>query len=215
MLGGWKTTNGKFRSLMAGVYRGDHLAFVGMVGTGFGQDKVRRIMPALKAAAADKSPFGGKDAPKKTRDVHWLKPELVAEIEFAGWTDGGNIRQAAFKGLRQDKPANEVEAEMPSRTKVAKPVIDRSPPGRSANKSAEVMGVVISKPDKELWPDAGDGEGVTKLDLAHYFEAVGELDDRPSEGAAVLGGPRARRHRRRDLLPAPRHAGNARTCWSW
>ncbi len=66
VLGGWKTTNGKFRSLMAGVYRGDHLAFVGMVGTGFGQDAVRRITPALKAASSDKSPFGGKDAPRKT-----------------------------------------------------------------------------------------------------------------------------------------------------
>ena len=171
VLGGWKTTNGKFRSLMGGVYRDGHLAFVGLVGTGFGQDVVRRIMPSLKAAASDKSPFGGKDAPKKTRDVHWLKPELVAEVEFAGWTDGGNIRQAAFKGLRQDKPAKEIRAEKPAMTGIAKPVV-RSV--KSSAKSAEVMGVVISKPEKALWPDGGDGEAVTKLDLAHYFEAVGE-----------------------------------------
>ncbi|QOZ32415.1 DNA ligase D [Bradyrhizobium sp. CCBAU 53421] len=171
VLGGWKDTNGKFRSLMAGVYRGDHLAFVGIVGTGFGQDTVRRIMPALKAAASDTNPFGGKDAPKKARDVHWLKPELVAEIEFAGWTDAGNIRQAAFKGLRQDKPAHEVEAERPVATKVVKPMAK----GRSSGKSTgEVMGVTISHPDKALWPDAGDGAPVTKLDLANYFETVGE-----------------------------------------
>lgn len=179
VLGGWKTTNGKFRSLMAGVYRGDHLAFVGMVGTGFGQDTVRRIMPALKAKASDQNPFGGKDAPRKTRDVHWLKPELVAEIEFAGFTDGGNIRQAAFKGLRQDKPADEVRAETPTMRKIAQPAakagtkLSKVHARSSANKPAEVMGVVISKPDKELWPDGGDGKGVTKLDLARYFEAVG------------------------------------------
>jgi bifunctional non-homologous end joining protein LigD len=177
VLGGWKTTSGKFRSLMAGVYRGDHLAFVGMVGTGFGQDKVRRLMPVLKAHASDKNPFGGKNTPRKTRDVHWLKPELVAEIEFAGFTADGNIRQAAFKGLRQDKPAEEVEAETPVKTTIAKPKPGKASDASAkpaANKSAEVMGVVISKPDKELWPDAGDGEPVTKLDLAEYFEAVGE-----------------------------------------
>ena len=178
VLGGWKTTHGKFRSLMAGIYRGGHLAFVGLVGTGYGQDKVRRLMPALKAAASDKSPFSGKDAPAKTRDVHWLKPELVAEIEFAGWTEGGNIRQAAFKGLREDKPADEVKAEKPVMIKSAKPsgkafTKSGSAASSSAKKSSEVMGVVISKPDKALWPDGGDGEAVTKLDLARYFEAVG------------------------------------------
>jgi bifunctional non-homologous end joining protein LigD len=172
VLGGWKTTNGKFRSLMAGMYRSKQLEYVGIVGTGYGADTVRRIMPALKKAASDKSPFAGKDTPAKTRDVHWLKPELVAEIEFAGWTDDGNIRQAAFKGLRQDKPADEVIAEKPSMKKTSKSsiVVVKS----SAKKPTEVMGVAISKPDKALWPDGGDGEPVTKLDLAQYFEAVGE-----------------------------------------
>ena len=189
VLGGWKTTNGKFRSLMAGVHRGDHLAFVGLIGTGFGQDTVRRLMPALKATASDENPFGGNDAPRKTRDVHWLKPELVAEIEFAGFTDAGNIRQAAFKGLRQDKPAGEIIAERPAMTRPARPTAKtaaksgKTVRGKTlarisamsvANRSTEVMGVVISKPDKELWPDAGDGKGVTKLDLARYFEAVGD-----------------------------------------
>ena len=176
VIGGYKTTNGKFRSLMAGVHRGDHLAFVGMVGTGFGADKIKRIMPSLKAMEAKESPFGGKNAPKKTRDVHWLKPELVAEIEFAGFTADGNIRQAAFKGLRQDKPAEEVEAETPVDTALAKPSARKRAVPKSGKKdagTAEVMGVVISKPDKELWPDGGDGDGVTKLDLARYFEAVG------------------------------------------
>ena len=220
VIGGWKTTNGKFRSLMAGVHRGDHLAFVGMVGTGFGQDKVRRIMPALKAAASDKSPFGGKDAPRKTRDVHWLRPELVAEIEFAGWTDGGNIRQAAFKGLRQDKPADEVRAENPTMTKIAKPTgkiaadTGKTKPGKpgkarpkqAESKSAEVMGVVISKPDKELWPDGGDGIGVTKLDLARYFEAVGgwmigHLKGRPCSVVRAPDGIGGERFFQRHAMP--------------
>jgi len=183
VIGGWKTTNGKFRSLMAGVYRGRDLVFVGMVGTGFGQDTVKRITPALKAAASDDSPFGGKNAPRKARDVHWLRPELVAEIEFAGWTGDGNIRQAAFKGLRQDKDPREVKAEMPAMTDGVEPRVAKTTTSKKSvssrvkpgdKKSSEVMGVVISHPDKAMWPDGGDGEPVTKLDLAHYLEAVGE-----------------------------------------
>lgn len=178
VIGGWKTTAGKFRSLMVGVPHDDHLAYVGIVGTGYGQAVVKQIMPELKKAAATTNPFGGKNAPKKTADVHWVKPELVAEIEFAGWTGDNMVRQAAFKGLRKDKSADEVQVDEPVDTAIAKPAPRKTHAKTAARKSstgnAVVMGLTISKPDKPLWPDDGKGEPITKLELARYMESIGE-----------------------------------------
>ena len=180
VIGGWKSNGGKFRSLMVGVPRNGHLAYVGVVGTGYGQATVKQIMPELKSNAAAKSPFGGEGAPKKTSDMHWLKPELVAEIEFAGWTGDNMVRQAAFKGLRKDKSASEVTADKPAKTHVATlsaKTNGKTPAARGAASRGgdnTIMGVTISNPDKAMWPDGGDGEPVTKLDLAHYMEQVGD-----------------------------------------
>jgi bifunctional non-homologous end joining protein LigD len=174
VIGAWNSNGSQFRSLMAGVYRGDHLVYVGNIGTGFGAEKVSRLMPALKAATSEKNPFGGKNVPRKKAGVHWLKPKLVAEIEFAGFTGAGMIRQAAFKGLREDKPAKEVEAERPApsdTTDVAEPMPARVRSKTSSGDSV-VMGVPLTRPDKVLWPDEGEGP-VTKLELARYFEDVG------------------------------------------
>jgi bifunctional non-homologous end joining protein LigD len=173
VIGGWSTTAGKFRSLLVGANRGDHLIYVGRVGTGYSADKVKRLLPRLKALAAKASPFTGKGAPRHEAGVTWLKPELVAEIEFAGWTGDGMVRQAAFKGLRADKPADEVQAETPKMAKkLAQP---RAKQTRTDEKSgAVVMGIPISHPDKTLWPDAGDAKPVTKLELARYYEAIGD-----------------------------------------
>jgi bifunctional non-homologous end joining protein LigD len=177
VLGGWSTTAGKFRSLLVGVHRGDHLVYVGRVGTGYSADKVKRLMPRLKEMAAGTSPFTGKGAPRHEPGVHWLKPNLVAEIEFAGWTGDGNVRQASFKSLRADKPAEDVQAETPKMTKkLVEPKSGpkaKKAPSRKAG-DAVVMNVPISNPDKALWPDAGDKKPVTKLDLARYFESLGD-----------------------------------------
>jgi bifunctional non-homologous end joining protein LigD len=167
VIGGWTTTNGSFRSLLVGATRGDHLVYVGRVGTGYSQEKLKLLVPRLRAVESDKSPFTGDGAPKKVKDVHWTHPELVAEIEFAGWSGSGMVRQGAFKGLREDKPSTDVRAETPSPA-AATPVIE--PKTKDAR---VVMGVTISHPAKALWPDAGDEIPVTKLDLARYFEAVG------------------------------------------
>jgi bifunctional non-homologous end joining protein LigD len=174
VIGAWTTTQGRFRSLLAGVYRSGHLVYIGRVGTGFSADKVAALLPRLKALAAAKSPFSGENAPRGDANVHWVKPELVAEIEFAGWTDGGQVRQAAYKGLREDKPAAEVEAELPAApsTPISEPEPDKKPPQKGDR--TVMMGVAISHPDKALWPDDGDGKPITKLDLADYYVAVAD-----------------------------------------
>ena len=193
VIGGWTTEAGTVRSLLAGVYRGDEFVYVGRIGTGYGREVAKSLLPHLERLTRAKSPFQGDTAPPKEKNVRWVEPTLVAEIEFAGWTDTGNIRQASFKGLREDKSARDVVAEIPAQTAAAdtpsneapKPMINkrssRKKPSVASNVTSAkspgpvvVMGVTISKPDKALWADAGDGVPVTKADLARYFENVGE-----------------------------------------
>ncbi|HTB86927.1 MAG TPA: DNA ligase D [Steroidobacteraceae bacterium] len=183
VLGGWTTEAGTLRSLLAGVYRDGDLAYVGRIGTGYGRDVVKALLPKLQKLTREQSPFAGPNAPPKESNVRWLKPDLIAEIEFEGWTDSGMIRQAAFKGLREDKDPNDVVAEtanmqMPTGKKPVS-AKKRSAPRTTASTheaagAPTVMGVTLSKPDKALWPDAGDGKPVTKLDLARYYEKIGE-----------------------------------------
>jgi bifunctional non-homologous end joining protein LigD len=203
VLGGWTTEAGTLRSLLAGVYRDGELVYVGRIGTGYGREVVKALLPKLQKLTREKSPFEGANAPPKESNVRWLKPELIAEIEFEGWTDSRMIRQAAFKGLREDKDPDDVVAETPamqksagkktSRGKVRPPTAARSSAtvrkSTAAGKStaapsssrstatagpSTVLGVTLSKPDKALWPNAGDDKPVTKLDLARYYEQVGE-----------------------------------------
>ena len=179
VIGGWTTTGEAFRSLIAGVNRDGELVHVGRIGTGFGRAVVDKLLPKLKALETDENPFTGKNAPKKGAGVHWVKPQLVAEIQYAGFTGDGAIRQASFKGLREDKPAAEVEAEAPAdadTTALAQPTPTKTTRVAVAKTkdNAVVLGVTLSHPDKPLWPDANDDKPVTKLDLAQYYEAVAD-----------------------------------------
>ena len=181
ILGGWTTEGGTVRSLLAGAHRDGRLVYVGRIGTGFGQAVAKSLLPRLQKLTRETSPFSGDNAPPKERNVRWLEPTLVAEIEFAGWTESGMIREAAFKGLREDKDAKEVVEEMSSaKVSTDKASAQRDKASAQRDKASaqgpatKVLGVSISKPDKALWPDAGDDTPVTKLDLARYYERVGE-----------------------------------------
>ena len=190
VIGAWSGSGTNLRSLVVGVYRGDHLVHTGKVGTGFNARNAGGLLKKLGALKSNESPFGGKDAPRKGKDWTWVKPKLVAEIEFAGFTADGMVRQGAFKGLREDKPASEVRAETPAPPETT----DLPQPAPRGNRikggSESVMGVAISKPDKPLWPAP---DNYTKLDLAQYLEKVGpwmlqHLKGRPCSIIRAPGG---------------------------
>ena len=206
VLGGWTTEAGTLRSLLAGVYRDGQLVYVGRIGTGYGREAVKSLLPKLQEIdAREESVSQGADAPPKESNVRWLKPDLVAEIEFEGWTGSGMIRQAAFKGLREDKDPQRCRGGDSNHAKASR---EAAPRGRARARnqrlpkrrargsgSATVMGVTLSKPEKALWPDAGDGKPVTKLDLARYYEQSGEWMLPHLAGPTLLAGSSTRRHR--------------------
>ena len=199
VIGGWSSEGGtRFRSLLVGVQDKDGLRYLGRVGTGYSAPLLKTLLPALKSAAADTTPFAGKGAPRGGRDIHWLKPVLVAELEHGGYTESGSLRHAAFKGLRDDKTAAEVSerpqapsAPARSSAKAAKAAPELhipgepAPPVRSASKGKVVVaGVTISSPDKILWPAADGRPAITKAELARYYEMAADrilphVADRP------------------------------------
>ncbi|TAJ67471.1 DNA ligase D [Brevundimonas sp.] len=182
VIGGWSSEGGtRFRSLLVGVRDKGGLRYLGRVGTGYGEAVTKTLTPALKAAAADKSPFSGAGAPKGAKDIHWVKPGLVAEIEHGGYTEGGSLRHAAFRGLREDKTAAEV-TEAPQAPSVMEPAAPTRPAGKTGK--VVVAGVALSSPDKVLWPARDGHPPITKADLARYYEAASErilahVADRP------------------------------------
>ena len=183
VIAGWTSEGAKtFRSLLAAVNRDGKLVYAGRIGTGFSAQKVAALLPRLKAAEGKESPFGSQKLPYGKGDRHWLKTPLVAEIESAGWTGEGLLRQASFKALREDKPAEEVVEEAPAHMDPGEPSTPAAEKRAASVISTRgvtggrpvVMGVSLSSPDKVLWPAAGDDAPVTKMDLARYYEAVGE-----------------------------------------
>ena len=172
-------------ALLLGYYEDGKLCYAGRSGTGFTQATHKLLRAKLERLGRKDSPFA--DVPREMRrGAHWVKPDLVAQIEFSTWTRDNLVRQAAFKGLREDKAAKEVVRESAvamnganlnsSRKKGnAMPKTSRSTVREKVTKS-----LAITHPDKVLDAESG----MTKQQLAEYYEAVAEkmlphIADRP------------------------------------
>ena len=132
-------------SLVLGVYRQKELIYIGHSGGGFTQKNIKDLHQKLSALEIKQPPI--QPVPKTNAPVHWVKPELVCEVEFAEWTQEGLMRQPIYLGLREDKHPAEVSQEevIPSSTKLE-----------------------TTHLDKVYWPK----EGYTKGQLLQYYRDV-------------------------------------------
>src|SRR5436190_5161258 len=155
-----------FGSLVLGYYRGNELVYAGNVGTGFTAKEIDRLLDKLRPLRRSASPF--REIPKMPKvrktDVVWVEPRLVCEVEFVEWTHDGRLRAPSYKGLREDKPADEVRREEPATDRIRK--------GERELK--------FSNLDKAFFPQ----EGITKGELIEYYRAIAPvlvpyLKDRP------------------------------------
>jgi len=191
VVGGWTDPAGarnELGALLLGVHdESGALRYAGRVGTGFTERELAKLHARLTALATPDSPF----ADLAHRDgMHWVRPELVADVAFREWTRDGLVRQASYKGLRKDKSAAEVVRESP--IPVSEAVADSAAeapattapapaaPAASADTAPlTVRGVRVTNPGRVLEP-----AGISKGDLARYYDAVAEhmlpyVADRP------------------------------------
>ena len=155
VIGGFTfSESGELRSLLVGFYEDGELKFAGRVGTGFSEESRRELKNKLNTLKRKTSPFAS--LPKEyMQDSVWVKPQLAAQVEYAEITSAGVLRQASFKGLRQDKPAKDIVEERPKATR---------------KEGTEVGGIKITSPDKVMFSDPV----VTKSELAEYYAAAAE-----------------------------------------
>ncbi len=196
VIGGYSEPSGsraQFGALLLGVYDvSGKLQYAGRVGSGFDASTLRDIKKELDKREIQKMPFASEPKERSRTAVHWVKPELVAECNFAEWTSERIVRQASFVSLREDKPARQIVMEIPESTRKVlseeghvneetkvKPE-RKTAPAKKAASTEWVAGVKISHPDRVI----DKASGARKIDVAHYYEYVApwilpHLKDRP------------------------------------
>jgi bifunctional non-homologous end joining protein LigD len=199
VIGGYSDPDGTrthFGALLLGQYESSGaLRYTDKVGSGFSRDTLRKIFAMLEERAQSESPFrkptAGEPTPEK--GAHFVRPELVCNVRFTEWTEGGGIRQPSFLGLNSDVFPRDCKYSGPAVVDVVNDEVPSLEPtggdgdpkeskgsGKSAPPAAGEPKASVTNPEKVFWPN----EGYTKGDLVEYYRAISKwmlpyLKDRP------------------------------------
>lgn len=161
-------------SLLLGYYQNEKLIYAGRTGTGFTQATQKTLRKRLDELRESKAFFAELTADAR-KDAIWVRPELVAEVQFANWTSDHRVRQASFQGLREDKPAKEIRREepvaMPKPGRERKEKTQRAPTEQSkGDLSGVISNMRLTHPDKVL----DEESKLTKQQLAEYYFEIAD-----------------------------------------
>jgi len=191
VVGGYTAPSGSrshFGALLVGLRDGKRLTYTGRVGTGFNQQSLELMYDKLKSLHRKTSPFSGPVESngrygRGNNDIQWVTPKLIVEVNYADRTDDGLLRQASFRGLREDKPASEITGEETAPIEAVEADANKEKNGRtkstrrkSETKTAAKGGPVtvgevkVTHPDRIIFtkPDR------SKLDLVNYYAEASE-----------------------------------------
>ena len=186
-----------FGALMLGYHDGDGLRYAGRVGSGFDDRTLDEMTPILEQLRAEASPFVDVSDLQGVEPV-WLQPELVVQVRYTEWRDGGHLRAPVFLHMRRDVEPTAVVRETAARPAAAVPTETRPAAGDATAHVLEQLDdagdravldveghrVAVTNLDKALWPETESRRAITKRDMIRYYARMGpvlvpHLRDRP------------------------------------